>query len=225
MVTPPRHAVFLVQPVHVSRVVPDDHHIDDQRALGPHPEAEGPAEEVEVQVTGEVAHHVGHDEPDRQQDAGDPEVLPPVLAVPFGQSACRCLLWTRMGLLVSCHASALRRRSRGCNRADLASARSAGGRDEKARLALQLGGHFWLEPLEVPDDLPGLFGSCRSTWTRASWYQPYGLMGCNWVFCLRAATASSKRCRRIRTRPRPYQARSSSAPARTRGARRLRPRA
>src|SRR5690606_38289378 len=35
---------------------------------------------------------------------------------------------------------------------------SAGWRNGNTRLANQLSGHFRLEPLEVPDDLPGLLG-------------------------------------------------------------------
>ena len=61
------HAVFDVKFVHVPGVKPDDRHINDERALRAHPEAERPAEEIEIQVSGKVAHHKSGDKPYAQQ--------------------------------------------------------------------------------------------------------------------------------------------------------------
>jgi hypothetical protein len=73
--------VFVVKIVHVPGVKPDDHHVNDERTLGTHPEAEGPAKEVKAEITGEVAHHEGDHKPDTQQDGGDIERFAPISAV------------------------------------------------------------------------------------------------------------------------------------------------
>ena len=62
--------------------MPDQHDIDDQRALRRHVEAEREAEEGDaVELARVPAFDERDDEPDDQQDSGDDEVLVPVLAM------------------------------------------------------------------------------------------------------------------------------------------------
>src|SRR5262245_24336808 len=80
------HVVDPVQVVHVARVDPDDHHVDDERALRGHVEAEREAEEGDaVQLPRVPAFDVGNEKPDHHQDRRDDQVLAPVFLVLFGQ--------------------------------------------------------------------------------------------------------------------------------------------
>src|SRR5687768_11552689 len=75
-----------VQLVHPLLVDPDEDHIDDERTLRSHVERERPAEEVDLrELGGEEAHRERHQEPDREKDDGEPEVLLPVMDVGLGQ--------------------------------------------------------------------------------------------------------------------------------------------
>src|SRR5690606_9013738 len=58
------NTVFDVEFVHVPGVVPNDHAVHHQGALGSHPETERPTKEVEAQLTGEIAHDERHHKPD-----------------------------------------------------------------------------------------------------------------------------------------------------------------
>jgi hypothetical protein len=65
------NAMFDVELVHVSSVVPNDHAIDNQGPLSAHPETEWPAKEVEAKVASEIAHNKSHNKPDGQQNRCD----------------------------------------------------------------------------------------------------------------------------------------------------------
>jgi hypothetical protein len=75
----------VIEFVHVSRVVPDDDHVDDQRTLRAHVEREWPPEEIELQITREKTDDVGHHEPDHEKDSSYTEILAPVFLVFLGQ--------------------------------------------------------------------------------------------------------------------------------------------
>jgi hypothetical protein len=64
-------AMFHVELVHVSSVVPNDYAIDNQGTLSAHPETEWPAKEVEAKVAREIAHNKSHNKPDGQQNRCD----------------------------------------------------------------------------------------------------------------------------------------------------------
>src|SRR5688500_15448417 len=80
------HVVLPVEIVHVAGVDADDHHVDDQRALRGHVEAEREAEESDVvELSCVPAFDESHHEPDDQQDRRDDEVLPPIFPMLFSQ--------------------------------------------------------------------------------------------------------------------------------------------
>ena len=85
------HAVFNVQAVHVPGIKSDDETVHHWRALGTHPETEGPAEKREVQIPGKVAHSKRDREPDEQQYGNGDTVFAPV--TPLALSAFHPVPW------------------------------------------------------------------------------------------------------------------------------------
>jgi hypothetical protein len=65
------NAVFDVELVHVSSVIPNNQAIDYQGTLSAHPETEWPTKEVEAKVASEIAHNKSDNKPDAQQNRCD----------------------------------------------------------------------------------------------------------------------------------------------------------